>query len=123
MRHVVVWTLIASLIGCASTTRIVTDPVGVKVYVNDEYVGRSPADYTDSRMIGAQSRVRLEKEGYQTLETYFTRDEKVDWPMLALAVYFIIPVLWVMDYKSEHRYELKPMIPYVEPDDPDDLGS
>ena len=65
-------------VGCASTTKIITNPEGAKVYVNDEFYGESPVDYSDTRMSWSGNRVRLELEGYGPKIVYFRKDEKMN---------------------------------------------
>ena len=54
MRSLLAAILTASLIfGCTSKTMLITNPPGAEVYVNDEYYGKSPTEYGDSRIVGA----------------------------------------------------------------------
>lgn len=48
-----------------------TDPIGAKVYLNDQYVGMSP--YVNTLAQG-DYRIRLEKENYETYETQIIID-------------------------------------------------
>jgi hypothetical protein len=95
--------------GCTSKTMLITNPPGAKVYVNEEYYGESPAEYGDRRTVLASNEVRFELDGYQTKVAHFSKDERMNF-LVAIAAYaLIVPILWVMDYKSEHRYELTPL--------------
>ncbi len=51
---------------CTHDVYIRSNPAGAKIYVNDEFIGKSPAVYEES--IGAREtvEVRAEKEGFAT---------------------------------------------------------
>jgi hypothetical protein len=50
----------------------------------------------------------LEKEGYNSFNTTFTKDEEVDIGAIIGGVFLFIPFLWTMKYKPIHTYELIP---------------
>jgi hypothetical protein len=83
-----------------------TVPNGAKVYINDEYMGTTPYEYQDQKIMFTSNRLRLEKEGYKTLYTSFTRDEEVEIGAIVGGVFFIVPFLWTLKYKPTHTYEL-----------------
>ena len=94
------------LISCSSTTVLTTVPKGAKVYINDEYAGKTPYTYSDSRIIFSTNDVRIEKEGYETLYTTFRRDEEADVGAIVAGVFFVVPFFWAMKYKPTHNYKL-----------------
>lgn len=98
------------LTSCASTTMIQSNPAGAKVYLNDEPKGVTPYRHTDTQIVGSTTTVRLEKEGYQTLTTSFSRDEEVDAGAIVGGIFLTVPFLWVMKYKPVHSYELAPAV-------------
>lgn len=91
---------------CASTTRIETYPSGAKLYVDGEFVGETPCDYTDSKIIGSSIGVRLEKEGYKPITTIITKDEEPNIGAAVAGYFFLVPLLWAMKYRPFHNYEL-----------------
>ncbi|MDR2927257.1 MAG: PEGA domain-containing protein [Cytophagaceae bacterium] len=93
---------------CASTTMIQSNPSGAKVYLNGEPVGTTPYSHTDTKIVGSTTTVKLEKEGYEPLNTSFSRDEEVDAGAIIGGVFVWIPFLWTMKYKPTHTYELTP---------------
>jgi len=95
--------------GCASTTMIQSIPDGAKVYLNEELAGTTPYLHSDTKIVGSTTRVKLEKEGYETLHTSFSRDEEVDVGAIIGGIFFLIPFLWTMKYKPVHTYELAPL--------------
>jgi hypothetical protein len=52
--------------------------------------------------------VKLEKEGYEDLNTSFSRTEQVDVGAIIGGLFFWIPFLWTMKYNPMHTYELMP---------------
>lgn len=96
------------LSGCASSTLITSDPSGAKLYVDGRHVGSTPYNYTDTKIVGSKTTLRLEKEGYEPLNTFFSRTEEVDVGAVIGGI-FVWPVfLWTMKYYPEHYYELYP---------------
>ena len=96
------------LSSCASTTMIQSNPSGAKLYLNGESVGATPYTHTDTKIVGSTTRVTLKKEGYETLNTAFSRDEEVDVGAIIGGIFVWIPFLWTMKYKPTHTYELSP---------------
>ncbi len=94
------------LISCSSTTMLTTIPKNAKVYINDEYMGTTPFKYKDSKIMFSKNYVRIEKEGYETFNTSFSRDEDVEIGAIVGGVFFIVPFLWTLKYKPTHNYEL-----------------
>jgi hypothetical protein len=97
------------LSSCASTTMITSSPNGAKLYVNDQMVGETPYKYSDTKIIGSNNQIRLEKEGFQTLQTSFSRNEKADIGAIIGGIFVLVPFLWTMKYNEMHKYELLPI--------------
>lgn len=93
-------------ISCSSSTVLQTVPPGAKVYINDEYIGVTPCVYQDTKIVFSNNYVRIEKEGYKTFNTSFSRDEEVEIGAIVSGVFFIVPFLWTLKYKPYHNYEL-----------------
>ena len=91
---------------CASTTMIQSTPSGAKVYINGEPVGTTPYPYTDTKVVGTTTILKLKKEGYDPLNTSFARDEEVDVGAIICGFICFFPFLWTMKYKPSHTYEL-----------------
>jgi len=93
---------------CASTTLIESTPDGAKVYINQEYVGKTPYTYKDSKAAGSRTPLELKKEGYKNLQTTLRRNEQADVGAIIAGIFFLIPFVWTMKYKPTHHYELEP---------------
>ncbi|QNE40303.1 PEGA domain-containing protein [Hymenobacter sp. NBH84] len=102
----VVTTLLSS---CASSTMLQSTPPGARVYLNGEPVGVTPYQHRDTKIIGATTDVRLEKEGYETVNTSFSRDEEADAGAIIGGIFLFFPFLWTMKYKPVHSYEMRPL--------------
>ena len=93
---------------CSSSTLIQSSPSGAKVYLHGEYAGVTPYTHTDTKIVGSRTQVRLEKEGYETLNTAFSRNEDADVGAIIGGIFFLFPFLWTMKYKPVRTYELVP---------------
>ncbi len=100
------------LASCGSTTMIHSDPSGAKLYLNGEPVGTTPYSHRDTKIVGSTTMVKLEKEGYEPLNTSFSRDEEVDVGAIIGGLFVLVPFLWTMKYKPTHTYELIPSSNY-----------
>jgi len=100
---------------CASTTMIHSIPSGARVYLDEESVGYTPYSHTDTKIVGTTTTVRLEKEGYETFYTVFSRNEEVDVGAVIGGLFVLVPFLWTMKYKPSHTYELIPVYYYDQP--------
>lgn len=103
--------LLASLVlfaSCASTTLIQSVPNGAKVYIDGQPVGTTPYSYSDTKIVGSSTTVRLEKDGYDPLNTVIVRNERADVGAIVGGLFFWVPFLWTMEYNPTHTYELNP---------------
>jgi len=89
---------------------IQSKPSGAKVYLDGEIVGKTPYYHTDTKIVGSTTTVRLEKEGYETFNTAFSRNEQADVGAIIGGVLVLVPFLWTMGYKPIHTYELTPLL-------------
>jgi hypothetical protein len=107
------------LAGCGSTTMIQSKPDNAKVYLNGEYMGTTPYAHRDTKIVSSTTIVTLEKEGYQTFNTSFSRDEELDVGALIGGIFLLVPFLWIMKYKPFRTYEMKPEFDYKENQNPE----
>lgn len=77
--------------------------------MNDEYVGTTPVQYRDTKIVGSTTSVKITKEGYKDVNTYISRDEEVDAGAIIGGLFTWIPFLWTMKYKPVHTYEMSPV--------------
>ncbi len=93
---------------CASTTVINSVPSGAKLYIDGEPVGNTPYTYSDTKIVGSSTPIRLVMEGYDDYNTLLKRNEEANVGAIVGGIFLLFPFLWVMDYKSQHTYELIP---------------
>ncbi len=103
--------LVFMINACASTSIIRASAPHAKIYVNDEYIGHSPATYSDTKIAGSTSVVRIEAEGYDTLTTTIRRNEEINVGALVGTFFVLIPALWITNYRSNYSFDLSPESP------------
>lgn len=65
------------LTSCSSSTIINSVPSEADLFINGEYVGKTPYKHKDTKIVGSVNEVRIEKEGFQVFHTSFAKDEKI----------------------------------------------
>ena len=97
------------LSGCASTTLFQTTPHGAKLYINEELVGNTPFTYSDTKIVGTTTIIKIKAEGYEDFNYVLKRNEEANVGAIIGGVFLLFPFLWVMDYKPMHNFELVPL--------------
>lgn len=97
------------LSGCASTTLFQTNPAGAKLYMNDELVGNTPYTYSDTKIVGTTTIVKIKADGYEDFNYVLKRNEEANVGAIVGGVFLLFPFLWVMDYKPMHTFDLVPL--------------
>lgn len=92
---------------CSSSTLISSQPAGAKLYVNGQYAGVTPYQYSDTKIVGTITDLRLEKDGYEPLRVPLIRNERADGGAIVGGFFLLFPFLWTMKYDPEHTYELR----------------
>lgn len=100
--------LIILFASCASSTLIQTNVDGADLYLDDESVGKTPYTMRDTKIVGSTTLLRIQKEGYTTINTSISKDEKADVGAIIGGCFLLFPFLWTMKYKPVHSYELHP---------------
>jgi hypothetical protein len=108
MKSLVVLILLAAFIatGCSSTTVIRSIPPGANLYIDGSPVGKTPYTYSDTKIVGSVTTIKLKKDGYDETNVTMSRSEEFDAGACAGGVFVLVPFLWVERYKAEHVYEL-----------------
>jgi hypothetical protein len=97
---------------CSSSTMIRSNPSGARVFLDGEYVGTTPYEMTDTKIVGSATSVRIEYPGLQPMVSSIKRSEEFDAVACLGGVFLLVPFLWVMGYKADHSYELMGGQPY-----------
>ncbi|MBP6218221.1 MAG: PEGA domain-containing protein [Oligoflexales bacterium] len=95
------------LCSCASTTLIKSEPSGAKVFADGALIGKTPVTYSDTKIVGSTTSIRLQKDGCEQQSFNLSRSEKFEVGPCIGGVFAWVPFLWVMGYNPEHNYELE----------------
>jgi hypothetical protein len=106
--YLITLSLLILFTSCASTTIIDSIPSDANLYINGEYVGKTPYKHRDTKIVGSVNTVRLEKEKFEVYKSSFAKDEQLAIGPLIGGIFFLFPYLWIMKYKKGHLYELNP---------------
>jgi hypothetical protein len=110
-RLVAAFTLCA-VASCASTTVIQSRPSGARIYLDGQPAGVTPYTMSDTKIVGSTTMVRLEYPGYEPTTGFISRNEEVDVLALIGGLLVLVPLLWLMDYRPLHVFELRPLGAY-----------
>jgi hypothetical protein len=95
--------------GCVSTTVIKSQPPGAKVYLDGAFVGQTPYEMSDTKIIGSTTFVKLRLDGYEESNVLISRNERFDAGACLGGVLVLFPFLWIQGYNPEHVYEMTPL--------------
>ena len=98
------------LCSCASTTTINSFPENASLYIDDSFVGKTPYQYSDTKIMFSTTKIELRKEGYYDFVTYMQRSEKVNVGAIIGGLFVWVPFLWTMEYNPVHTYTLEPIV-------------
>ena len=101
--------LAAAGTACQQTTRLITEPEGAEVWVNNINMGESPALYQTRSGTPATYYVRVRKEGYEevknaTIESSYRADVSL---LLLLAA--IVPYFFSARLEDQYSFHLVPL--------------
>lgn len=96
------------LVSCSSSTILNSEPSGAKIYVNESLRGTTPYPYSDTKIVGSSTRIKLVKEGYEDFHTIISRNEQVNVGAIIGGLFLLFPFLWTMDYADSYNWELVP---------------
>ena len=96
-----------SAVACSHRVTFNTQPPGAKVYVDGNLIGVSPASFVEKSGFGKGYSIRIEKEGYQTLNT--SEKQVINVLYLVLSLVFACPIglLFMMTLEDQYNYTLQ----------------
>lgn len=94
------------LASCSSTTVIKTSDPEAQIYIDGSPRGKGTVTYTDKKIIGSTTMVRIKKEGCPEQNFVITKSEAFQVGACIGGVLVLIPFLWIMGYNPEHYYEV-----------------
>jgi hypothetical protein len=98
--------LVLGVISCSSSTVIDSHPQGAKVFVDGSYLGFTPYTYSDTKVVGSRTSLKLSLDGYRDFYTAIHRDQQLNVGALIGGFFLIVPWAWMMDYRSGYTFEL-----------------
>ncbi len=95
---------------CATTTTIQSVPPGARVYIDDQVVGQTPVQFSDSSLFFIDRKLDLRLQGYEEKEVPLKKTQ-LRVGMLIGALLVTLPVFWILGYPEAITYELDPAKP------------
>ena len=68
----------ASLTSCSSTTVMNSKPQGAKLYMDGQFKGETPFPYSDTKIVGSTTTIKLTLPGYEPFDGILSRNERAD---------------------------------------------
>lgn len=94
---------------CAQTSRIITDPEGAEVEIDNIYIGTSPCNYISRSGLPDQAYVKITKEGYEPVKNgIIHKAYRADISLLLLIAVFI-PYFFSARFEDTYNFALKPL--------------
>ncbi len=95
------------IISCSSSTVISVNDKNVKIFADDQLLGRGTATYTDTKIINSVTPIKLKKDGCEDVTYVIQRNEEFDWGACIGGCLVLVPFLWVQKYKPSRSYEFE----------------
>jgi hypothetical protein len=104
MNKIITLLLILSIFSsCSSSTIIRTGMPDAKIFINDQYYGTESAVYTDMKVSFLTSKIKVEKEGCQTMSYVLTKNDRFDYMALLGGLLMVVPLVWIMKYRPVYH--------------------
>jgi len=97
------------LVGCKSTTQVITIPQGASLFISGRYHGDTPCKVSTTQSKEDKIRLVLEKEGYFSLDTSIHRDGKISKVAHLLGWFFVSPFHYDRNFKTKYVFRLSSM--------------
>ena len=78
-----------------------------KIYLDGEYRGTGTVVDSNTKIVGATTHVKIQKDGCEPESHFYSRSEEFDVGACIGGFFVLVPFLWIMKYKPEHVYEYK----------------
>ena len=94
-------------IACSHRVSINSNPTGARTYVDNQFIGLTPATFVEKSGLGKQYQVRLEKDGYRTLTTQEKQGLNLVYMLFSLLFTCGIGILWSFTLEDRYDYSLE----------------
>lgn len=94
---------------CAQTSRIISEPEGAEVEIDNIYIGTTPCNYISRSGLPDQAYVKLTKEGYEPVKNgIIHKAYRADISLLLLICVFV-PYFFSARFEDTYNFALKPL--------------
>jgi hypothetical protein len=94
------------IVGCKSSTQIVTIPEGASLFISGRYYGDTPCKFSTTQSKEDKIRLVIEKDGFLPLDTSIHRDGKINRTAHMLGWLFVFPFHYDRNFKSKYVFKL-----------------
>ncbi|MCO5169431.1 MAG: PEGA domain-containing protein [Planctomycetes bacterium] len=95
--------------GCNHSSRIITDPEGAEVEIDNIYVGTTPLHWPSRSGLPDTAYIKITKEGYEPIKNGILRKAyRADLSLLLLLA-AIFPYFFSARFEDDYRFALKPL--------------
>ena len=99
--------LLTFIVSCSSSTLIQVNDKDVRIFADDQLLGKGSATYTDTKIINSVTPIKLKKDGCEDVTYVIQRNEEFDWGACVGGCLVLVPFLWVQKYKPSRTYEFE----------------
>lgn len=94
-------------IACSHRVSINSNPTGARTYVDNQFIGLTPATFVEKSSLGREYQIRLERDGYRTMTT--VEKQGINLVYLLFALFFTcgIGILWSFTLEDRYDYTLE----------------
>lgn len=103
----VVLVAVFALTACSHRFSINSNPTGARTYVDDQFIGLTPASFVERGGMGREYQIRLEKEGYRSIKTM--EKQGINLWFLGMSLLFTcgIGIFWSFTLEDRYDYSLE----------------
>ncbi len=94
------------IVGCKTSTQIMSTPEGAALFISGRYYGETPCKVSTTQSKEDKMRLVLEKEGYFPMDTSIYRDGKINKTSHILGWLFVFPFHYDRNFKTKYVFKL-----------------
>lgn len=95
------------LVGCATASRIHTEPEGATLYIDGLLMGETPFVFHNDPGLPRRYHVQIAKPGFEPLDFYI--DTRMSWLWGYVGLVTLVPYLWAWSLSGDYVFALTPM--------------
>ena len=105
---IVVILIAFAYLACSTTSKIVSNPSGAKIYLNGDHIGETPVDFNSRTGLPERYHLELHKEGYQPVSLYIDAEMSMVWAFTVVPLTNGIALLWAWRLDDMYKIKLVP---------------